>query len=142
MTTRHRWQRLDAQHWVHRLLGVQTFLLVLVTMWALAMGLAHGFLWLAVLPAVFVALSGWLTAAWRRERRWAWWVATILTGMRFSGGLLALLGGDVSWVGLLLLVFDGVLLAFLFHPDSFARVKGPAAAAPQWGAARGYVPRN
>lgn len=127
MGTRSRWQRVRAEHWVHRLLATQTFVLVLVTLWLLLTGWALGLAFLAVIPAVYVGLSGWMTAAWRRGRPWAWWVATVLSGMRVVGSLVALLEGDASWLDAALLVFDGVLLAFLFHPDGRARVVRPPA---------------
>ena len=116
---------MDAEHRVHRLLAWQTFVLVLITLWSVAMGLVHGFLLLALLPATSTALSGWLTAAWRKKRPWAWWVPTILFGMRFAGNGLALLTGDVSWLSAALLVFDGFLLTFLWHPDCRARIDPP-----------------
>jgi hypothetical protein len=117
----------DAEHRVHRLLCTQTFVLVLITLWAIAVGLTHGFVLLAVLPATLVGLSGWLTAAWRRERPWAWWVATILFGIRFAADGLALLAGDVSWLSSAQLIFDGLLLAYLSHPDCRARIDPPVA---------------
>jgi hypothetical protein len=126
MGTTFRWQRVDAVHWVHWLLCTQTFVRVLITLWTAALGLAHGVVLFAVIPATLVGLSGWLTAAWRRERPWAWWVATILFGMRFGANGLALLAGDVSWLSAAQLVFDGLLLAFLFHPVSRARTDPPA----------------
>ena len=129
MGTTFRWQRVDAVHWVHWLLCTQTFVLVLLTLWTAALGLAHGFVLFAVIPATLVGLSGWLTAAWRRERPGAWWVATILFGMRFGANGLALLAGDVSWLERGALVFDGLLLAFLFHPVCRARIDPPAAPA-------------
>jgi hypothetical protein len=127
MNPRSRWNRVDAEHWVHRLLATQTFVLVLVTVWTFAMGLGHGLVLLTVFPATMVALSGWLTAAWRKERPWAWYVAAILFGMRFAGSLSAVLGGTVSWVSVALLVFDGLLLVNLFHPNGRARIERSSA---------------
>src|SRR5688572_23662356 len=117
MSLRSRWNRVDAEHWAHWLLATQTFVLVLVTLWVFATGWTYGAAAAAVIPATLVGLSGWLTAAWRKERPWAWWVATILFGMRFVGSWQALLDGDGSWLGSALLVFDGLLLTYLFHPD-------------------------
>ena len=128
---------MDAEHWVHRLLATQTFVLVLLTLWTVADGLAHGLVVLTVIPATFVGLSGWLTAAWRKRRPWAWWVATILFGMRFAGSGLGLLAGDVSWLNSALLVFDGLLLAYLFHPAGRARIDQPMA--PPAGAETGTM---
>ena len=129
MSLRTRWNRVDAEHWVHRLLATQTFVLVLFTLWAVLGGWVHGLLLLATIPAALMGLSAWLTAAWRKERPWAWYVATILAGMRFEGNLMGLLVGSVSVLTAALLVFDGLLLVLLLHPDSFARVKVPRASA-------------
>jgi hypothetical protein len=131
MSLRSRWNRADAERWAHRLLATQTFVLVLFTLWTFAAGLAHGLVLLAVVPATLMALSGWLTGAWGKERPWAWYVATILFGMRFAANLFAVLGGQVSWVSAALLVFDGLLLLFLLHPSSRARITGAAAPAPR-----------
>jgi hypothetical protein len=66
MSTRSRWPRLDAEHWVWVLGAAQTTLLTLV---AAGGGLAVGAASAAVIPA---ALAGWMTAAWRRESGPAW----------------------------------------------------------------------
>ena len=121
-----RWKRVDAVHRVHWLLCLQTFLLVLPTVWVLGNGMVHGFVVAAVIPGAFVALSGWLTAAWRKGRPWAWWVATILSGLRLAETVLGALEGDLSWLGSVLLVFDGLLLAHLFHPACRARILSSA----------------
>ena len=127
------------------LLCTQTFVLVLITLWTVALGLAHGVVLFAVIPATLVGLSGWLTAAWRRERPWAWRVATILFGMRFGENGLVLLAGDVSWLSAAQLVFDGLLLAFPSHPVCRARIDPPAAPAEaprRWGRRPGASPRS
>jgi hypothetical protein len=127
MSLRSRWNRVDAEHRVHWLLCTQTFVLVLFTLWVFADGWAHDLELFALFPAMLVAFSGWLTAAWRRGRAWAWGVATILVGLRFVGTVLSLLDGELSWLGWALFVFDGLLLAYLFHPKSRARLQPPAA---------------
>ena len=121
---------MDAEHWVHWLLATQTFVLVLSMLWTFAMTLTHGVVLLTLVPATFVALSGWLTAAWRKERQWAWFVAAILFGMRFAGNLLDAATGTTGWLTVALLLFDGLLLAFLFHRDSFARARGTQSRVP------------
>jgi hypothetical protein len=116
----------DAEHRVHWLLGTQTFALVLFTLCVFADGWAHDLELFALFPAMLVAFSGWLTAAWRRGRAWAWGVASILGGLRFVGTVLSLLDGQLWWLGRTLLVFDGLLLAYLLHPRSRARLRPPA----------------
>jgi hypothetical protein len=140
MTMGSRWRRVDAEHWVHRLLQTQTFLLTLWTMWTFVVGLASGFVVATLIPASIVALSGWLTSAWRRERAWAWWVATVLVCVSCVRTGLALIGGATSWQTPVLLVFDGLLLLFLLHPDSRARI-GPRAAAAAYAVPGTSAPR-
>jgi hypothetical protein len=130
MSLRTRWNRVDAERWAHWLLATQTFVLVLFTLWTLLSGWLHGLVLLAAVPAILMGLSAWLTAAWRKEEQWAWYVATILCGMRVVGNLTGVLAGTASWSTFALVVFDGLLLTFLCHPDSFARVRGPRAPAP------------
>ena len=130
-----RWRRLDAEHWVHVWGMVVTTVLWLWTMWCALVGLATGFLLVAVLPAAVAVLAGWLTSAWRRERAWAWWVWTVLTTIAFLSGLTGL--GDPWPVTVPWLLVTGTLLALLAHPDSRARIGRPAAASQHPYAAAG-----
>ncbi|MET0763826.1 MAG: hypothetical protein ABWY29_03105 [Blastococcus sp.] len=123
MTMRDRWNRVDAEHWVQRLLETQTLLLTLWTVWSFFLTWAGGFVLLTVFPATIAVLSGWLTSAWRRGRPWAWWAAVVLAGMGVNAGVMGLLGGDVSWFTPPLLVFDGLSFLFLLHPHSRSRVE-------------------
>ena len=125
MTTT-RWQRLDAEHWVLRLLRAQTFLLSLWTVWALSGTWLAGVVWLTLFPAAVTALWGWVASGWRRERPWAWWVAAVFAGMRFAGFGSGLLAGTLPWPLLAVLAFDALLLTILFHRDARARVDAPA----------------
>ncbi len=73
----------------------------MLTLWTAGTFLArllHGFLPLTLLPASLVALSGWLTAAWRLERAWAWYVGAILAALRLESVFLALLDGDLPFL--------------------------------------------
>ena len=116
-----RWRRLDAEHWVHVAGMVATALLALWTTWALFGGWLAGVPFVAVLPAALASLTGWLTSAWRRERRWAWWVWTVGSTAAFATALNGVVSGRGLAVAPLLAV--GVLLLLLFHPDSRARIE-------------------
>ena len=123
MSVQSRWTRLDAQKWVHRIGMLQTGLLILMTCGTAFVGLVHGLMWVAVLPGALATLSGWMTSAWREERPWSWWAWSSVSGFGVLTGLSALLESGPSWRLVLGLVFDGVLLALLAHPQSRARIQ-------------------
>ncbi len=135
MGIRTRWGRVDAERWVHRLLAMQTSVLTLWTAGTFLLGLLHGFLPLPLLPASLVALSGWLTAAWRLERAWAWYVAAILAALRLESVFLALLDGDLPFLLWGVPAFDALLLVYLLHPDCRARFYPPVASPAREGTA-------
>ncbi len=88
--------------------------------WGLVAGISPLFLLFLV---IFPAAAGWLSSAWRRERPWAWWVLTPLSGLLLLVGVDDLLTVGPSWFRSPRLVFYGVLLLLLAHPDSRARIQ-------------------
>jgi hypothetical protein len=122
-----RWQRLDAEHWIHVVGMVGTTALVLWTLWVAVLGFAVGLAAAALVPAALAAVAGWLTSAWRRERPWSWWAWTVPTALAFLSGAAGL--ADPGPMTLAWLVVSGGLLLLLAHPDSRARIQ-PAPVAP------------
>jgi hypothetical protein len=126
MDGRSRWQRFDAEHWVHVAGIVLTTVLVLWTLWVALVGLIAGLLLSALVPGAIAALAGWLTSAWRRELPWSWWVWTVLATLTVLVGLADPGPATLAW-----LVAGGGLLILLVHPDSRARVQAPAPSRPR-----------
>jgi hypothetical protein len=97
-----RWRRVDAEHWIHRLGMLQTAVALIGTAGA-------------------VLLIGWMTAAWRRDERWAWPAWVLISG---SGTILAaarLVDGGLSWLGGAGVLVAALMLVLLMHPDARAR---------------------
>ena len=128
-----RWRRLDAARWVYRLLVLQVVLLVLVAAATAIAGLVAGSPLMWVVPAALAAVSGWIAGAWQDERRWSWWVVTVLAVLSAGSGLLRLASG-VTWWRPAWLAFDVVLVALLAHPGSTARLDPPRrpGRSPRW----------
>jgi hypothetical protein len=129
MSARDRWRRADAEHWVHVLgmllsaaAGIWTFVAVILA------AMAHA-VWLALLPAGVTALVGTMTTAWRTERPWSWWAWAVLGAIVVLGGVGGLLTGGNPWIHGAWLAFGSLLLVFLAHPDSRARIDLPPPAA-------------
>jgi hypothetical protein len=125
MAARSRWRRFDAEHWVHQLGMLQTTVLTLATLWAATAGFLAGALWVAVIPGAAASLTGWLTAAWRRDERWSWPAWSVLSGVGAVVTAGPLAGGQLSWAAAGGFVVNAPMLVLLFHPDSRARFAGP-----------------
>jgi hypothetical protein len=119
------WRRIDAERWVYRILQITTVLGAVAAFFVGVFALAQGVLLVVPLAALVAALPAWFTSAWRRGRRWAWWVLVIGAAWGVVQTLVELLAPSPwTFVGLALNV--GFLL-LLCHPDCRPRIHGPVA---------------
>jgi hypothetical protein len=119
---------------VYRLGVLQTAILILFTVSLALFGVslvpvAFAVLMVAV-PGACTAFFAWSTSAWRRGRRWAWWVWAVVSGLDVITGLVQLGAGGSSWSAWYSLAVGGGTLVLLNHPANRDRLKGPVAPLP------------
>jgi hypothetical protein len=80
---------------------------------------ALGVLFFIVFGGISLALLLLAGAAYgiANERRWAYWAAVVLSCLYLLGQIIYFLTGG-GFSGVLNLIFAGVLVALLLHPDS------------------------
>jgi hypothetical protein len=83
---------------------------------------------LVAVPCVVTSFFAWSTSAWRRGRRWAWWVWAVVSGLDVLTGLVRLGVGGSSWSAWYALAVGGGTLILLNHPANRDRRKGPVQA--------------
>lgn len=126
------WADLDAPRWVYRLGVLQTAILCLCTAGLTPVALPLGALALAVLavPGAITGLFAWSTSAWRRGRRWAWWMWAVVSGLDVVTGLVQLGAGGSSWSAWYPLAVGAGTMVLLSHPENRYRRHGPVQPLP------------
>lgn len=117
------WRDLPAARWSYRLAVTQALLLALWAVLDFLVTLVTGAFWLAMFPALLAALWGWVAHAWAWERRWAWWVLTVVAAVGVAGDLVELPLRAPGLRTVVDLLINAVILALLLHADSRARIR-------------------